>query len=618
MPTQDELLLRIIEEGSDNAAKGLDDVASELDKVSKKQDNLTDSAQKSEKGFKGLTVGMADLKAGLDIVSNVGGKVIDFLKGAVDDTIKYAAEVRDLSRSIGASAEETSSFIQVADDVGVSVGTIEAAFKAAIKNGIQPNIETLAKLSDEYNAIEDPIQRSQFAMDKFGRAGLDMAKVLEQGGDAIRAAADDAKALGLTLSEEDVKAAREFEIQMDNMGDKLEAFKMSLAKGVIPKLNEFFDTLQRGIEVGGYLTQGVGSLDEKENELSRSIAQLTILYGENSLGVKVASEALREYLQLKQQVGMTEQEHATRTAMAEVRSIEEISAATQQASVITNAYGQIQASINDALAKNSAEQEANAKATAAAATTQAAYRTAIADAGTAAASAAQQFKTASDAQIKQALAQSQIDTLSKALKDGTISQEGFNKAVDQVLLRYDLATPKSIAVAEAQQKVNEAFLSGQLPLNDYVTSSEKIPKIAADGKVTLEELASLGIRPVTDAVNEQKITVDQLGTAWGKIPPQVKTVYTIEVKGEPPAGGTSTPNVPQVPGRGYAAGGTFTVPPGYPNDSYPMRVSSGERVIVQPQNSVTNTWNVQADQAGMALLLERQRMMNSMAFEARM
>jgi hypothetical protein len=39
---------------------------------------------------------------------------------------------------------------------------------------------------------------------------------------------------------------------------------------------------------------------------------------------------------------------------------------------------------------------------------------------------------------------------------------------------------------------------------------------------------------------------------------------------------------------GYAQGGSFIVPPGYPNDSYPMRVQSGERVTVTPANKTYN------------------------------
>jgi hypothetical protein len=35
---------------------------------------------------------------------------------------------------------------------------------------------------------------------------------------------------------------------------------------------------------------------------------------------------------------------------------------------------------------------------------------------------------------------------------------------------------------------------------------------------------------------------------------------------------------------GMAGGADFVVPPGYPNDSYPLRVQSGERVVVTPAN----------------------------------
>jgi hypothetical protein len=38
----------------------------------------------------------------------------------------------------------------------------------------------------------------------------------------------------------------------------------------------------------------------------------------------------------------------------------------------------------------------------------------------------------------------------------------------------------------------------------------------------------------------------------------------------------------QLYGRGYASGADFIVPPGFQNDSYPMRVQSGERVQVTP------------------------------------
>lgn len=51
-------------------------------------------------------------------------------------------------------------------------------------------------------------------------------------------------------------------------------------------------------------------------------------------------------------------------------------------------------------------------------------------------------------------------------------------------------------------------------------------------------------------------------------------------------------------GPGFATGGTFTVPPGYPNDSYNMRVSTGETVTVQ--NNYNLTTQTAMDSAGVS------------------
>lgn len=152
-------------------------------------------------------------------------------------------------------------------------------------------------------------------------------------------------------------------------------------------------------------------------------------------------------------------------------------------------------------------------------------------------SLAQSFKDVTDAQAKQMLAQAQIDTLKKKYDDNRLSEEALSQATNELLLRYDLATPKSLAMAEAQQLVNRAFLDGDLPMREFITSSEKIPGIAQDGKITLEELTSLGIKPTTLAAGEQKGVVDDLKAAWMGVPKTWKTKYTIETEGEIPGGG---------------------------------------------------------------------------------
>ena len=211
----------------------------------------------------------------------------------------------------------------------------------------------------------------------------------------------------------------------------------------------------------------------------------------------------------------------------------------------------------DALSQELEAEQAQVKAFEASITAQAAYRDSLGEVINKHAAAAQSFKDVADAQASQMLAQGQLDTLKQAYDKGSLSAESYYRAVDAVLLRNDLATPKSIAMAEAQRQVDEAFLEGDLPLKNYIVSAEKIPGIAADGKVTLEELVSLGIKPTTKAARDQDGVVKTLKDSWDKIPENVKTTYTIEQRGDVPAAasGATSGGTHGRGGQGMALGG---------------------------------------------------------------
>lgn len=666
MPTQDELLLKLIYQEENE--KALDEATAKFEKLTDAEKELIKTSAKVEKQNKGIGNSLSELKGNYLNVSSMIKDAAGMLGAAWDQTIAQSlraqeidAQTANVIKSTGGAAGVSAKQVKQYADELMNVSGIDDE----VVRGGENMLLTFTNIGkDVFPSATRTLADMAVAMNNGSTAGLDLKGTAIQLGKALNDPIKGVSALadvGVTFTEEqknqiktmmdmnDVAGAqtvilkelqREFGGAAEAAGSSLSG-KLSIAKQKFEELKESVgEFLAIGVATGidavsfpqkladafkaseakirADVMAGKMSVDDYNNAIVGMANNMSGVFG------PAATQALINQYQLNNEMvraaQVTDAADRAQTRAAQNQAAQQAEAAQNAANQAAAAqtHTEVMRAYSAELLYNTQQYQAQQAAAAEAAKVQDEYRVKIADAGTAAANAAQQFKGATDAQIKQALAQSQIDTLAKALKDGTISQEGYNKAVDQVLLRYDLATPKSIAVAESQQKVNEAFLNGQLPLKDFVTSSEKIPQIANDGKVTLEELASLGIKPATNAANEQKTTVDQLGLAWGRIPAQVKTVYTIQVNGEPPAGGTSTPNVPKVPGRGYAAGGAFTVPPGYPNDSYPMRVSSGERVIVQPQNSVTNTWNVQADQAGMALLLERQRMMNSQAFEARM
>jgi hypothetical protein len=173
------------------------------------------------------------------------------LKGVYDEvitkTVDYADEVRELSRLIGATPEDASKLIQAADDVFISFDSLTTAMTIAIKNGIEPTVEGMGELADEYLAIEDPIDRTKFLLENFGRSGADLAPLMELGADGIKELGDAAADTGLVLSEDALKATRDYEIAVDNMGDTWNGVTTQIGLAVIPTLNKLIDSLDDGV-----------------------------------------------------------------------------------------------------------------------------------------------------------------------------------------------------------------------------------------------------------------------------------------------------------------------------------------------------------------------------------
>jgi hypothetical protein len=150
--------------------------------------------------------------------------------------------VRDLGRISGTTAEESSKLIQVSDDLKIGYDTLTQAAKTLAKDGIALTTEELARSADEYMRITDAGERAQYATEKFGKAGLEMTKILEQGGAAIRQMAAEQSG-NLILTEQQVTKAREFEQAQDSLNDTLEGFKVAIGSAILPGITAFLKGL---------------------------------------------------------------------------------------------------------------------------------------------------------------------------------------------------------------------------------------------------------------------------------------------------------------------------------------------------------------------------------------
>ena len=286
MPTQDELLLKLI--AQDEASKALEEARDRLDKMTDAEKEALKASKQSEQGDKDRKKSLLEVNAALDLFGKGINAAKEFAQQAIGDTMEYAKSVRELSTNIGISVEETSKIIQAADDYGIGVGEVTSALEMMTRRGIAPSIDKLASLADQFKSIQDPVKRAEAMTEAFGRSWTTLTPLLAAGGDALRASADEAEKMGLVLSDKDVKAARELEIAADNLGDRVEALKIKIGTGLIPKLVELGDQLFRDIA----FLEGTAT---KEQELQTAVVILTNRFGAQSDAAIGARTALREY-----------------------------------------------------------------------------------------------------------------------------------------------------------------------------------------------------------------------------------------------------------------------------------------------------------------------------------
>jgi hypothetical protein len=254
--------------------------------------SLKTSLTESKSGLLGLAKGFLPAIAGAAAFASGVKLLSGAIKDTINDTADYGMQVRDLSLLIGSSAEESSKLIQAADDVFISYETMSKAMQAAIRLGVQPTITGMGELSDQYNAIQDPIAKSKFLMETFGRSGADLAPLMKLGAAGIKALGDEAEKTGLVMDEKAVESAIRYKESLDNMQDTVDGLKtrfgllgMTMATEVINNVMDMTDaTDDSNMTLVEFLDTAI-----------EGYSVLTRLTDASEAGVKVTKEQIWHY-----------------------------------------------------------------------------------------------------------------------------------------------------------------------------------------------------------------------------------------------------------------------------------------------------------------------------------
>lgn len=442
------------------------------------------------------------------------------LQATVGAAMRYASEVRDLSAATGAGAEETSRLLQVLDDYELTASDAAAASRALRDEGLSPTIDTLADLSDQFLAIEDPAQRADFLMEHFGRTGAGFARLMAQGGIAIRAA-NAAVDERLVLTAEDIQQSEELRLALDSIGDSMHGIAIAIGNDLIPGLANWAGALGTVI-----------SMHQRGQNVW--LALIRALRGEAEVD-DLADAGLRQI---------------TDTA----RRVEEQTIRTTEGTSALNAE-------LDELAQQSALEASEAL-----------------DEGAAAAGLFADHVSRLDDETLGV--QGSLAGVGPAAT-AAFGEVNFSLA-DSIERMRDTAAwiaGGGLGLQMAAEQVNQALLAGQITPEQADAMFQEVEAAA----LSLQE--DIGQITMDDATQQM---AEDFGLNWGdartqiqgarddilNLPEQVRTQIRVDVqwnvgtRSGPPPGGQHGLNM--------------TVPPGYPNDTFPILASSGERVIIAP------------------------------------
>lgn len=318
------------------------EVVAEVDDALRDLNRLEDQTTQYTGTNKQAGLSLTDLKAGLDLALGAFNTVKGAVESVINPTIEYGKQVRDLGSFAGITAEESSRLIQVADDLGIEFNTLRTAAKAMTENGLQPSVKTLAELSEEYNAIQDPVKQAQFLVDTFGaRAGPQLAYALKQGGAALRQMGEDAEQTGLVVGEDFVQSAREAEIAIDNWEDSVMALKITLSLGLLPVLTEVINATNDSVTYSKLAQQAA-----EQHALTQE--QLAQIFTDVRYGTMSSAEAV-EILAGALNFGGTEAERFAHVTEDVAEALPPLAGAASDAA---HGYAEMGAAANDTTPRN--------------------------------------------------------------------------------------------------------------------------------------------------------------------------------------------------------------------------------------------------------------------------
>ncbi|MFA5150976.1 MAG: hypothetical protein WC554_00305 [Clostridia bacterium] len=480
-------------------------------------------------------------------------RIVNFFKESYNETIQYTEAIQNFSRLTGASVEESSRMVQVTEALGITTSTLSLALQQAVRKGYEPTVANLMKMSDEYRALTDPIEKATYLMERFGTRSAttsqQMAELLNLGSETISQMANDVNS-ALVLSTTDVFQGYLSKIVKARLTDYYQGIKTTVgleAGGILYTATTDQKTRVRDLEQLGLQLKEAGYSQEQWNVAMRESANdmglIIDQYGniiESAADAQITSTGIAKLLPWMQKQDIL-RENFLETAWASEEVANSYQYMTEE---------EIKAQIEHEALLNSLELEIGLSGEIS--SMQETYATAMKKAG----SSTKKQQAAID-DLNESYQSFILNSLQSLGTDPTATM-GIAYAFGEI-------DDKSLAVFSAISRINDEFSVGS---DEWINAIENV----------YSRIGDLDNIQVSDKGFTITIMVNYLVNGMPAYNPSAP-IAAIDARVNRYLG----ENVGGMHGGsfvGLAHGGI--VPPGFSNDRMPIWVSSGERVDVTP------------------------------------
>ena len=162
--------------------------------------------------------------------------------------LQYASELVDVdievmtkglakvTKQIGAAAEKGGDFIEISDGINVSIRDTNGQLRRS-EDVFYDTIDAIGKLENE-------TEKEIASQTLFGKSYQDLMPLIKAGTGALKKYADEAKRLGLILSQEDVEALGKFDDSMVKLRATLATAGAKLSVALLPALEKLMPVIE--------------------------------------------------------------------------------------------------------------------------------------------------------------------------------------------------------------------------------------------------------------------------------------------------------------------------------------------------------------------------------------